>query len=158
MQNSRLRQPNFNQNKQTIQTNKRIIPVRTDKPFLIGRQFTRQKQRAPSNKARPSFSNQSVIIGATGGQVNAQARNSNFVPEVYTSNRFSVLSNDAGGDQTPASQFSGKKKATSPLDVDITLKKQKEYDPDTDSVNSNAKTESCDNVCSPGMEINSSDN
>ena len=61
-------------------------------------------------------------------------------------------------DQTPASQFSGKKKATSPLDVDITLKKQKEYDPDSDNVNSNAQTESCDDVCSPGMEINSSDN
>lgn len=163
-QNSQFRQPNFNRNAQTQQTNKRNISVRTDKPFLIGRQFTRQKQTALSNKARPIFNNQSeqtsrddVIIGASGGSVNAQVRDSNFAPEVYTSNRFLVLSNDAGGDQTPATQFSGKKKATSPLDVDITLKKQKEYDPDSDSVNSNEQAESCDDVCSPGMEIVNSD-
>lgn len=77
---------------------------------------------------------------------------------MYTSNRFLVLSNDAGGDQTPTTQISGKKKATSPIDVDITLKKQKEYDPDTDSGNLNAQAESYEDGCSPGMEtINSDD-
>lgn len=159
-QNNQNRQSYYNQNMQTNQTNKRSMPVRTDKPFLIGRQFTRQKQNNLPNIGRPSFNKQNeqtscddVIEGATGGPVNAQSRNINFAPEVYTSNRFVVLSNDTGGDQTPVPQCSGKKKATSPLDLDLTLKKQKEYDPDTDSVSSNAQAESCDDVCSPGMEI-----
>ncbi|MCG8112266.1 MAG: hypothetical protein N0E59_16035, partial [Candidatus Thiodiazotropha taylori] len=101
----------------------------SDQQFLIGRKFSRPKYKAQSNMSRPNDS-------ATGITGNTHNRNTDLQLQegIFTSNTYMVLGNLENDEQTTTPNCAGKKKATSPLDADLTLKKQKDFTSDNESV------------------------
>lgn len=137
--------PNNGQNNtRQFDRNTRSFP---DRPFLIGRKFSQPKHKVQSEMTRP-------VSSAIGKTDNTHSRNIDAQPceGVYTSNTYMVLNglgND-GGNITP--HCFGKKKATSPLDSDLTLKKQKDYTSDNNSVMSQGETSDYDCECIPDVQ------
>ena len=138
--NQSSNQPNYVQNR-----NNRQVSSRQNTTY-IGQSSSHSRFSNPNN--RPNTHQQSSAPKQYGNRtdwnfpvrprekqlrtpVNAHSHNDNFL-----SNRFGLLSNDDGAREGSIS-YAGKKKATSPLDADMTLKKQR----------SNINHDSTENLC-----------
>lgn len=155
MRDSRSQRTN-NNTIHSQQTNGRNVSNRNETPLLIGQQYSRRRpntQNTQFGQERSSGVNTSTVR-APG---NAHMQNdTSYSPErnTFTSNKFIVLGEETTDSQLLTPSCAGKKKASSPLDSDLTLKKQREYT-SFDSTNGECEieqTECNDSVCSPGSE------
>ena len=146
-----------NDSRQSTNRTTQNAPQQSEQTVFIGRRFAKPKQNLNADRSKDQPLQQ---IGATGSNDdrfslsswvgNAQSRITGFFGQ---DRNITASQNDMNNELLNTPQTSGKKKASSPIDVDQTLKKQKEGDSFAESVISVAGDDNTMNCESGGSPV-----
>ena len=146
-----------NDSRQSTNRTTQNAPQQSEQTVFIGRRFAKPKQNLNAERSKDQPLQQTGATGSNDDRFslsswvgNAQSRITGFFGQ---DRNITASQNDMNNELLNTPQTSGKKKASSPIDVDQTLKKQKEGDSFAESVISVAGDDNAMNCESGGSPV-----